>query len=127
MTDLGLSPASLAELQASQMLLELDPAPKAKRTSALRAFHSNASTGVQEALRGEEKAQTQNESVLAWMRAHRGRHTPAAVWEGLGQPCPLTSIRRGLSDMTKRGLLRHWPGDRRPGLYGAANSTWEAL
>jgi hypothetical protein len=121
--------AMLAERQAAQMILELAPAPKAERTGALRSYHVRSHQTALEAAVGEAKAQTQNETILAWMRAHRGRHTPSAVHTALSadHPWPLTSIRRGLTDMARAGLLRHWPADRRPGAYGALNSTWEAL
>jgi hypothetical protein len=110
-----------------QLGLQLEPAPTARRTSVLRSFHARAHVPVAEALAGEANAQTQEDQVLAWMKAHPGRHTPPEVLAGLGTKAPLTSIRRCLSDLTAAFELRHWPADRRPGIYGAKNSTWEAM
>jgi len=91
-----------------------------------RSFHVRSHVTVQEALEGERRAQSQDEAVLAWMRAHPGRWMPCEVHAGLGTAAPLTSIRRALTDLTKAGRLQHWPADRRPGVFGALNSTWEA-
>ena len=109
-----------------QLALQLDP-PKAPRTSALRSFHVRSHIPAHEALQGEQRAQTQEDLVLAWMKAHPGRHTPPEVLAGLGVNWPLTSVRRALTDLTAAFELRHWRGDRREGIYGSLNSTWEAM
>jgi hypothetical protein len=113
-----------------QLGLHLDPASSvaaAGRAGQVRSFHVRSHVTVEEALEGERRAATQEQAVLDWMRAHPGRWTPPEVLAGLGTRSPLTSIRRSLTDLTKRELLRHWPADRRPGAYGALNSTWERL
>jgi hypothetical protein len=37
---------------------------------------------------------------------------------------PITSVRRALTNLTTRGLLTHHTADRRPGPFGAKESTW---
>jgi hypothetical protein len=37
---------------------------------------------------------------------------------------PITSVRRALTNLTNRGLLIHHKADRRPGPFGAKESTW---
>ena len=108
-----------------QKALPLEP-PTAPRTGALRSFHVRSHVTVREAIEGERRAQTQDEAVLAWMRAHPGRWTPPEVLAGLEIAAPLTSIRRSLTNLAKAERLQHWPAVRRPGVYGALNSTWEA-
>lgn len=106
--------------------LDLLEPPPAMRAAELHSFHVRSHMTVEQAQEGELRAQTQDVAVLAWMRAHPGRWTPPEVLAGLGTAAPLTSIRRSLTDLTRRELLRHWPADRRPGVFGALNSTWEA-
>jgi hypothetical protein len=110
-----------------QLGLQLEPAPTAPRAAALRSFHVRSHVTAEEAIAGEANAQSQEEQILVWMRAHPGRHTPPEVKEGMGIPWPLTSVRRALTNLTAAFELRHWPADRREGIYGAKNSTWEAM
>lgn len=91
------------------------------------SFHAqHCHMPVEEAQAGERRALGQDAAILAWMRAHPGRHTPPEVAAAFPQ-WPLTSVRRSLSNSTRRGFLRHCRADRRPGVFGALNSTWEAI
>lgn len=89
------------------------------------SFHVRSHLTVDEAAQGERRARSQEEAVLAWMKAHPGRWTPPEVLQGIGTAAPLTSIRRALTNLTASGHLRHWPADRRLGAFGSLNSTWE--
>jgi hypothetical protein len=131
MSELGLSPCGLAEIQAQQMLLELAPAPKAERTGALRAYFPTNPVSVQEALGSEKRARRQDDAVLALFRAYGSarRFTPSQVHDMLcheeGRDKPLlTSIRRSLSTLTSRGLLKHYKSDLVDGPRGARESRW---
>lgn len=76
---------------------------------------------------GERQAQSQDARVLAWMRAHPGRHIPPDVHAGLEAENVWIlekSVRRALTNLTARGELVHHTTDRRPGPFGM-NSTWE--
>lgn len=112
---------------SQQLGLQLEPEkpPRRKRTGVLVSFHVRSHVAPQEALEGEQRAQTQEEAILAWMRAYEGRHTPYAVAEALAL-C-VNSARRAMTNLTRRGLLVHWKGDRRPaGPWGQSSSTWSA-
>ena len=88
------------------------------------------------ALVGEARAAAQERVILGWFLAHgcgdRGcgacpgdRHTPSEVAAAFPR-WPVTSIRRALTNMTKREppLLVHHREDRRMGPLGARESCW---
>src|SRR5438128_1267101 len=117
-----------------QLALQLnEKPPRLKRAGALRSFHVRSHQPAAEALAGEERAAKQEEVILGYFRtfagvsatadAIGGRWTPSEV-HAMFPAWPLTSIRRALSNLTARGLLRHYPADRRPGPRGAKESTW---
>lgn len=93
-----------------------------------RAFHAHgAHLTVAEAQQAEARCQRQDAVVMAWFRLHPGtRVTPSELHALLvmAKPWPLTSIRRALSNATHAGLLAHHKADRRPGPFGANESTW---
>lgn len=112
---------------SQQLGLPLDDAPAPARKPR-RSFHVRSHVTVEEALAGERKAQRQDRRVLEVFRPGQ-RLTPSQV-HGLlcdetGPPAPLlTSIRRSLTNLTRRGVLVHYRADRRPGPRGARESTW---
>lgn len=94
--------------------------------SLFPSYHVRSHQTVAEVLAGEAKAQRQEDIVLEWFKGHPTiRATPSEVWrwEVLGT-WPLTSVRRAITNLTKRGWLVHYKADRRPGPYGANESTW---
>lgn len=105
-----------------QMPLLMEEQPKALRTSGLRSFVPSLES-PQEALDGEARANRQEAALLAWMTPGT-RYTPSEIDERAGLGCPLTSVRRALTVLTGKGLLRHHPQDRRQGPYGSRQSTW---
>lgn len=108
-----------------QLPLHLVPdPPRRRRRAALRAFKPRLES-PSEALAGDERAVRQEEALLAWFRLEPGRRfTPSEVHELAGLRCPLTSIRRALTNLTDRCDLVHHREDRRVGPYGARESTW---
>lgn len=65
-----------------QLALGLEPnPPRQSRTGSLRSYHARSHVTPAEAIAGEARAQRQEERVLAWMRANRGRWTPWEVSE----------------------------------------------
>jgi len=77
----------------------------------------------------EEKAASQNDRILAFFKAHPGQaFTPAEVWKALDPDgiSPITSYRRSITNLTKRGLLIHLKEekDKKNGIYGRSNDTW---
>jgi hypothetical protein len=98
---------------------EMPPAPARTR----RSFHVRSHVTAEEAQAGEARARTQEAVILGWFRLERARLTPSEV-HSICREWPLTSIRRALTNLTTAGLLTHHPGDRRPGPFGAKESTW---
>jgi hypothetical protein len=100
-------------------------APQKPRTGALRSYHLQSHVPVPEALEGERRAVRQDQAVFECIRySGRGaRWTPSEVHAEFPQ-WPLTSIRRALTNLTTRGLLTHHRTNRRPGPFGAKESTW---
>lgn len=124
---------------SQQLGLELEP-PKAPRTDARTSFHVRSHVTAPEAAGGEERARLQDSRVLQLFRevakdadaedpTAGKRLTPSQVlvsWRIVygGHSPPITSIRRAITNLTARGLLVHYAGDRRPGPHGAMESTW---
>jgi DNA-binding GntR family transcriptional regulator len=106
---------------------EMPPAPARPQ----RSFHVRSHVTAEEAQAGEARARTQEAQVLEWLRrftrsqrfATGSRWTPSEIARAFSS-WPLTSVRRALTNLTTAGLLTHWPGDRRPGPFGAKESTW---
>ena len=67
--------------------------------------------------RRDQRANKQNQEVLQFFRMHQMEgFSPSQVWNLMKRPCPLTSIRRSISDLTKDGWL-YMTRERREGLY----------
>jgi hypothetical protein len=90
-----------------------------------RAYHVRAHQTVGETQAGERRAATQDQIILDYFRNNRDvRVTPWQLVGALGGKMLLTSIRRSLTNLTQKGLLRRHDEDRRPGEAGALNATW---
>ena len=100
---------------------EMPPAPARPQ----RSFHVRSHVTAEEARAGDARAKTQEAQVLEWLRRFTAgsRWTPSEIARAFSS-WPLTSVRRALTNLTTAGLLTHWPGDRRPGPFGAKESTW---
>jgi hypothetical protein len=106
-----------------QLALALSDPPRRARTAALRSAHFRSHIEPEEALTRDEKAHRQEDVILQFFQTyHVARVTPSELHAHFRE-WPLTSIRRALS-MTAAGLLTHYATDRRPGPYGAKESTW---
>lgn len=117
---------------SQQLPLVLDaPPPRRRRAAALCSHHLRSHQPADEALEGEKKAAAQEEAILELLRADadacqawdKRRWTPSEVHEAFRR-WPITSIRRALTNLTNRGLLIHYPADRRQGPRGGKESTW---
>lgn len=88
------------------------------------SFHNTTNLVGQHLARAESKAQTQEDVVLAVFDASRsGMLTPEDVLPHMPQGTPLTSVRRAISNLTERGLLRK-TSQMREGKYGATIHYW---
>jgi hypothetical protein len=102
--------------------------PTPARARKRRAWHHQSHHTVQEAQAGERKARGQEAVILGLFQGRPSlRLTPWQLCEelsGLGHKMLITSVRRSLTNLTDRGLLRRHDEDRRPGEAGALNATW---
>lgn len=91
-----------------------------------RSYHVRSHQTAAEVQAGEANANRQEDTVLGWFKTHPAvRVTPSEFWRWeVVAKWPLTSVRRALSNLTRQGWLVHYRADRRPGLYGANESTW---
>lgn len=71
-----------------------------------------------------QKAETQTEKVLRFFKVHSGyKYPPSFVHNVIGGNSPLTSTRRALSDLTKKGELEKTE-HKRVGAYGKPEYMW---
>ena len=72
----------------------------------------------------QSRAMTQEECVLAAMK-HIGSATASHLWRhNFSQKCPITSIRRALTCLTKEGLLVKTP-NKKIGLWGRPEHVYK--
>ena len=70
------------------------------------------------------RAQSQEEKVLAWFREHPAAEmTPFEVREEVLPACPITSVRRALTNLTKAGFLEKG-GRCQQERFGVGNRLW---
>lgn len=71
----------------------------------------------------EQKAETQDARILSIFKEHAHRDfTPAEVWVLTGRDCPITSVRRSITNLEHAGRLIK--RGKRAGLYGRDNFAW---
>ncbi len=70
------------------------------------------------------KAETQQEAVLEVFVKEGVSLTPFEVLRLSGLNCPVTSIRRAISDLEKKGMIVK-SMYRRSGEFGRMNNTWK--
>ena len=89
-------------------------------------YNTNNLTG--EALAKQEvKTGTQNWRILQWFERHPGEWSPSQVWvltNMKAEGVPLTSIRRGITDLTKEFKMLEQTEKMRDGLYGKPEGCW---
>lgn len=74
--------------------------------------------------KAQSVASTQEDKVLkVFQSAKYKTFTPAEIHIALGQQFLLTSVRRSISNLTKKGLLEQTE-ELRPGNYGLPNRAW---
>lgn len=86
-------------------------------------YNTNGESG-QELSTSHKKANKQELAVLSVFESNVGEiYTPEEILRETGLNCPLTSIRRAISDLTKKGLLEKTE-HRKMGIYGKMVHTW---
>ena len=73
----------------------------------------------------QKKAQSQDDIILEFFILHKDTvFSPDYVLDELGLECPITSVRRSISNLTKQGKLIKT--DRKVlGKYGRLTNTWK--
>ena len=86
------------------------------------SYYNTTSQTGQMLMAFTDAAAKQDERVLEMMRTFK-RLSPSEVWKLLGEPCPMTSIRRSITGLTRAGLLIK-TADKAPGEYGRPEHVW---
>ena len=83
-------------------------------------------------IQSEKKTQSQDDLVMWLFRAFNNNgFTPSIVWKGLKElgkihpNTPITSIRRSLTTLTKKGLLSKIDSKKQKGQFGVPEHYWE--
>jgi len=91
-------------------------------------FHQRNQMPEADVARGKRQAANQETIIRRYFEDHpEVRLTPPEVLERLFSAlggCPLTSVRRALTDLTEQGVLTKHTDDQKPGPYGMRNCTW---
>jgi hypothetical protein len=108
----------------TQLPLDLDRTPPSS-PATISAFHVRSEMSLPEALAGERRARTQEVVILDWFRGQPPgtRLAPSDVHKAFDR-WPITSVRRSLHGLTKKGQLVHYPTNRHEGPWGSMESTW---
>lgn len=90
-------------------------------------YHVRNRVPIEDIRRGRKAAAKQSDVVLSFFEAHpNATFTPHAVLAGTGLNCPITSIRRAITDLTNDGKLEKTEHDRLE-IYGVCNKTWRLV
>ena len=93
-----------------------------------KSYHNTTNLKDKELREAEEKAETQEQIILAFfIRRAPSCYMPCEVHRtiniGLEHPWPLTSVRRAITNLTKRGTLQK-TDVKKIGLYGKLTYCW---
>jgi hypothetical protein len=111
---------------ATELTLEFDNFIKALAKDYMN-YHNTVHLSGEKLKERQIKTGSQNEAILKFFQKYPlNSFTPSEVWKNMRLPStPLTSIRRGISDLTwKFGKLTRTE-ERRLGDYGAEEYTWK--
>jgi hypothetical protein len=97
------------------------------------SYHNTTSAGVQLVIDFESKAKAQEAAVLKWFGdGHTWVASPSGIydeliyWRRISKDTPLTSIRRAITNLTKKGYLRK-TNIKVTGKYGRKEYCWERV
>lgn len=85
-------------------------------------YNTTAETG-QMRMRFEVAAGKQDAAVLEFFRDFPGEYSPSEIQKNVLPKAPLTSVRRAMSTLTKKGLLEKTDA-KRMGPYGRPEYKW---
>lgn len=88
------------------------------------SFYNTTNESGESLFNNKAKSDTQNDVVLSLFKNNSERKMSASMVHALsGLNCPLTSIRRSISNLTNEGLLEK-TNIKVSGKYGRAEYTW---
>lgn len=73
--------------------------------------------------RAENQALTQEEKIMAFFKDRPGSYMPGEIQEMVLPEAPITSVRRAITVLTKKGLLEK-SGFQVVGDFGVLNNCW---
>ena len=91
----------------------------------MERYHNTTGMEGEQLRKREIKTGTQNWKILCFFRLRPSMSfTPYDVWRGMRNPdVPVTSIRRGMTDLTALGYIRK-TDEKREGQYGELTYCW---
>ncbi len=90
----------------------------------LRFFNTTGETGATlESYRA--KASAQDRRILAIME-DLGMASPSQVWAAMDKSCPITSVRRAMTNLTSAGMLAKMD-HKVMGAFGRPEHTWQIV
>jgi len=92
-------------------------------------FHNSINIQQPELELYREKAKKQNDMILELFEKRAGKwltpfHVQSILKASTGRDIPITSVRRGISDLCKEGKLLKSVGATVKGAYNVANHVW---
>ncbi len=89
------------------------------------AYYNTTNETNPQLKQNQEKAKTQKDIVLSLFKKNKDRKMSASMIHKLtGLNCPLTSIRRAISDLHSEGQITK-ANIKVSGVYGRAENTWK--
>jgi len=93
------------------------------------AYYNTTGLSGEELQKSISKAVTQDDRVMYIMKKNDRPMSASTIWgkyrANFGN-CPLTSIRRSLSNLKQYGSIR-WTGEYKKGIYGKPERLWEVV
>lgn len=91
----------------------------------MKNFYNTIGLKGQELRKANVKALTQEELIYKVFSSNpKESFTPAEIHKAIGEiTCPLTSVRRAITNLTKKGKLTQTENQRQ-GIYGKPNNCW---
>lgn len=87
-------------------------------------YHVRNRVPIEDLRRGRKAVAKQEAVILTFFQAHpNATFTPYAVLAGTGLNCPITSVRRAMTDLTNADKLEKVDHDRLE-IYGVCNKVW---
>lgn len=92
------------------------------------SFHNTVQAKGEQLALFESIAKGQETRIYAYMKLIGGEHTPEHIWEEVFfSKVPLTSVRRALTNLTRKGLLAKSIEPVEEGIYGRYVHTWRII